>query len=339
MWTTGLACTEGTAQLSSPGGVAADGAGNLYIADRSNHRIRKVDAAGNISTAAGYRFRNDGDGSNIGDGGPATQALLNGPSGVAADGAGNLYIADRGNHRIRKVTGRRDPSPTPRISSGGIVPATGTPVVNRISPNALVSVYGQEFVAQGTQTANPALDAAGNIATQLAATCLEIDGKRAPLFLVTPQQINAQAPHELTPGRAPVTVVRNCGAQQEQRGAAAVEAATVSPAFFNFVNNADGRNPLAAQHGGGPAPVGAPGLLPGAQFTPAEPGEIVTLYGTGFGATEPPLEAGRIPGAAAHLANPVAFTVGGIAVPAEDVLYAGAAPCCAGLYLAVRRRQ
>ena len=114
--------------------------------------------------------------------------------------------------------------------------------------------------------------------------------------------------------------------------AASATVAAVSPAFFNLVNNADGRNPLVALHGGGPNLAGAPGLLPGAEFTPAAPGEVVTLYGTGFGPTEPAIAAGRIPGATANLTNTVAFAVGGIAVPPEDVLYAGAAPCCAGLY-------
>ena len=220
----------------------------------------------------------------------------------------------------------------PLISSGGIVPATGTPIVHRISPNALVSIFGQNFAPQGTRTLSPRLDAAGRIAANLAETCLEIDGRRAPLFIVTPGQINAQAPHDLSPGQTRATVVRGCGTSNEIRGAAAtVTVGAVSPAFFNFKSNPDGNNPVAA-HGSGPGFFGAPGLLPGAEFTPAEPGEVVTLYGTGFGATDPPLEAGRIPGAAANLANAVSFTVGGIAVPPEDVYYAGAAPCCAGLY-------
>ena len=89
------------AWLRSPNGVALDGAGNLFIADTDNHRIRKVDSAGVITTVAGTgRF---GLGGNFGDGGPATAALLRSPEGVALDGAGNLFIADTGNHRIRKV--------------------------------------------------------------------------------------------------------------------------------------------------------------------------------------------------------------------------------------------
>ena len=87
------------AQLTWPSGVAVDGAGNLYIADSENHRIRKVDATGTITTVAG-----SGEPGYSGDGGPATEAQLTWPSGVAVDGAGNLYIADRGNHRIRILT-------------------------------------------------------------------------------------------------------------------------------------------------------------------------------------------------------------------------------------------
>ena len=316
--------TATTARLSRPFGVALDGVGNLYIADWGNHRIRKVDAAGVISTVAG-----DGTEGYGGDGGPAGAAQLNEPEGVAVDGAGNLYIADYGNHRIRRLT--PPAMPTPRISAGGVVLASGAPLVNRISPNAIISVFGQDFA--GTQTLNPVIDADGGIAVNLAATCLEIGGKRAPLFFVSPTQINAQVPHDLAPGEAVLTAIRGCGTANEQRSeAASATVAAVSPAFFNVPLNLDGRNPLVALHGGGPDLVGAPGLLPGAEFTPAEPGELVTLFGTGFGATEPPLATGQIPGPEVNLANAVAFTVGGIAVPPEDVPYKGASPCCAGLY-------
>src|SRR5439155_1308492 len=87
------------AQLTAPVGVALDPAGNLYIADRDNQRIRKVTPGGTISTYAGT-----GTWGFSGDGGPATAAQLNTPAGVALDSAGNLYIADQANHRIRKVT-------------------------------------------------------------------------------------------------------------------------------------------------------------------------------------------------------------------------------------------
>ena len=78
--------------------MAVDGAGNLYISDRDNNRIRKVDSTGTIITIAGT-----GESGFSGDGGPATEAQLHAPLGVAVDGAGNLYIADGRNNRIRKV--------------------------------------------------------------------------------------------------------------------------------------------------------------------------------------------------------------------------------------------
>ena len=88
------------AQFSSLGGLAADTSGNLYIADNFNNRIRMVSAAtGIITTVAG-----SGVVGSAGDGGLAANAELNNPLSVAVDTAGDLYIADSGNYRIRKVT-------------------------------------------------------------------------------------------------------------------------------------------------------------------------------------------------------------------------------------------
>lgn len=82
-----------------PIGAAADAKGNFYIVDAENERIRMVDTSGAITTVAG-----NGNASFSGDGGPATDAELNEPSGVAVDAGGDLYIADFSNNRIRKVT-------------------------------------------------------------------------------------------------------------------------------------------------------------------------------------------------------------------------------------------
>ena len=100
------------AQLNNSWEIDVDAAGNVYIADWINNRIRRVDAkTGIISTVAGNGEREFG-----GDGGQATQAQLNRPRGVFVDADGNIYIGDTDNHRIRKVEG-----PKKRVINPGAV--------------------------------------------------------------------------------------------------------------------------------------------------------------------------------------------------------------------------
>ncbi len=87
------------AEFSGPSSLAVDGAGNLYVADSGNQRVRRIDAATQVvTTVAGV-----GNAGFDGDGGPALSASLDSPSGVALDAQGNLYISDTGNNRIRRV--------------------------------------------------------------------------------------------------------------------------------------------------------------------------------------------------------------------------------------------
>ncbi len=90
--------TGSDARFSKPSSVAVDGSGNLYVADTENHTIRKITAAGVVTTlsgAAGQLGSTDGAGA---------VARFNRPQGVAVDGTGNVYVADTGNHTIRKIT-------------------------------------------------------------------------------------------------------------------------------------------------------------------------------------------------------------------------------------------
>ena len=94
------------AELNFPVAVALDAAGNLFIADLYNNRIRKVSTSGIITTVAGNGAQNSqsGQGTYSGDNGPATSAGLNMPYGVAVDASGNFFIADLYNNRVRKVS-------------------------------------------------------------------------------------------------------------------------------------------------------------------------------------------------------------------------------------------
>ncbi|MFH9347997.1 Teneurin-2 [Kitasatospora sp. NPDC017646] len=85
-------------QLGFPSGLAVDAAGNVYIADHANHRVRRLDGDGVVVTVAGDGVRGDG-----GDGGAAGAARLGFPAAVAVDAHGNLFIADEVNHRVRRV--------------------------------------------------------------------------------------------------------------------------------------------------------------------------------------------------------------------------------------------
>src|SRR5256886_7444771 len=96
--------TATSAQLNVPTGVAVDGAGNVYIADANDNKIRKLTPSGAISTIAGDGNTCASSTTSCGDGPTATSAQLNFPKGVAVDGAGNVYIADTNDEKIRELT-------------------------------------------------------------------------------------------------------------------------------------------------------------------------------------------------------------------------------------------
>ena len=139
----GDGCPATSAELNYPEGVAVDSAGNIYIADQQNSRIRKVTAStGIISTVAG-----NGTAGYSGDGGLATSAELGQSTGVAVDSAGNIYIADYLNSRIRKVT-------------------ASTGIISTVAGNGTVGYSGDGGLATSAELDGPtsvAVDSAGNI--------------------------------------------------------------------------------------------------------------------------------------------------------------------------------
>jgi NHL repeat/Calx-beta domain len=144
-WTSGFAGDGGpasSATLNGPRGVAVDAAGNVYIADTNNHRIRKVTVStGIITTIAGR-----GAPRLTGDGGAATAAFLNAPQGVAIDAGGNVYIADTQNRRIRKIT----------VSTGVITSVAG-------SAATALGDGGAATAASVSAAQSVAVDASGNL--------------------------------------------------------------------------------------------------------------------------------------------------------------------------------
>ena len=138
------------AQLNYPRGPVLDGSGNLYVVDGEHHRIRRIDAERVITTIAGT-----GEGGFGGDGGPATEAQLAWPNGLALDGSGNLYVTDSGNNRVRRIDA--EGVITTIAGTGerrGRRPGNGGPT--RMADRAGAGWLGQPLCGRPQQSSNPA---------------------------------------------------------------------------------------------------------------------------------------------------------------------------------------
>lgn len=138
---TGDGSAASSATLNNPSGIAIDGSGNIFIAEASGNRIRKINTSGIISTIAGT-----GAASSTGDGGAATSATLNFPTDIVIDGSGNLYISENSGNRIRKIN-----------TAGNISTIAGT---------GTASSTGDGGAATSATLNNPAglaFDASGNL--------------------------------------------------------------------------------------------------------------------------------------------------------------------------------
>lgn len=150
------------ARLDKPRGVAVDAAGNLYIADSDNHRIRRVDPNGIITTIAGT-----GDRGYSGDGGPASQAALDKPYAVTVDAFGNVYIADSGSGIVRKVAQDGTISTVAGIPpmSAGAPAGDGSDFAIGFPRAVAAGLAGELYIADSYRDSILRLDEGGTIAT------------------------------------------------------------------------------------------------------------------------------------------------------------------------------
>lgn len=197
------------------------------------------------------------------------------------------------------------------VSPGGVGNAAS--FLPPIAPGSWVTVAGTNLA--DTARSWTALDFRGDqLPTVLDGISVMFDGEPGFVSYVSGTQINVLAPDSLGTPAARVEVINSRGTSP----AVSVPAQTAAPAFFLFA--AGGYQYVAAVHPDG-AYVGRPDLIPGAACRPAEPGEIILLFGNGFGPTDPPAPSGILLKQPAVLASPVRVWIGGQEV--NDVLFAG----------------
>jgi len=315
-----------SATLNNPSGVAVDAAGNLYIADTDNGRIRVV-IKGTIYTIAG----NGRLGIFAGDGGLAKNASLSFPYGLTVDSSGNIFVADTQNHVIRELTGSLSSiAPPPVVLSGGVISASQFGGFPSTTPGSWIEIYGANLATDTRSWATS--DFKGiNAPTVLDGTSVMIGGQAAFLDFISPGQVNALVPSNVTPGPQSLTVTTGGG---------------TSPSYVITVNPnqpelyappalyINGNQYVAAFLSDGVTRVLPPGTLPGVTSRQAKPGETITIYGIGFGPAVPsgsttPIPAGQIVQQTNAITEPLLLLFGN--TPATTT-YAGLAPGLVGLY-------
>lgn len=284
------------ASLQDPSAIALDSSGNLYIADTNNNRVRKVYSDGTIATVAGYGFPGY-----TGNGGPATNALLWAPHGIAVDGSGNVYVADTENNVIRQLTAVQ-----PSVNAGGIVNAASFNAP--VSPGSLATIFGSNFVGTAASGA-----ATLPLPVSIGGVSVTVNGKAAPILYINATQINFQIPWETATGSASVVVSSSGYAS----AAATVSVQAAAPGLFFQGSRAIVQNSDYSLNGSG---------------NPAKVGGTIIAYFTGGGAVNPPVADGAPAGS-----NPLSTSSGVTATIGSQpatVTFAGLAPDFVGLWQA-----
>jgi uncharacterized protein (TIGR03437 family) len=268
--------------LSQPDGLAVDGAGNLFIADVFNNRIRLVTPDGKITTVAGNSTSLYGGYS--GDGGIAALAQVSQPTGLAVDRAGNVYFTDSGNNLVRVLR------PTKHFISAVVDAATER--ADSISPGKIVVIYGTGLGPPQLVQNQPGN---GQFSTSVSGTMVSFNGLAAPILYASATQIAAVAPYAISGTTAQVVVTY----QGEASAAFTVPVALSAPSLFTL--NATGSGQATGINADGTVNTAA---------SPAKIGSYITLFATGEGQTSPGGVDGKLGGSSPIL--PVNVTIGGV---------------------------
>lgn len=289
----GVPATE--ANFSNVLGIAVDTAGNVFVSDSDNSRIRRISPSGAVFTIAGSGFRGF-----AGDLGPAREARFDDPMGLALDEAGLIFVADRLNHRIRRLTPVLAPVTTPlpadlpaelRISNAASMEAS--PVV----PGMILTLQGNDLGPR--EPASGRITASGFLETALAGVQVRFDGQPAPVLYAQSNLVQVQAPYRLA---AQLTTVVEVWRNEQLRARAASPVVAAAPAIFT---TSAGSGPAAA--------LNEDGSL-NAASSPAAAGSLLTFYATGEGALDPlPVEGALTVDSSAKPVLPFQITVGGLA--------------------------
>ena len=302
-----------SALLNHPSGLALDAAGNLYIADTFNQRIRRVSAAtGTITTLAGNKFSGY-----TGDGGSSASAELSFPLSVLVDPHGNIYVSDTQNQVIRLMT-----AAPPAIS--GVITSSGFGGFTSIAPGAFIEIYGSNLAADSLNWSN-AFNGV-NAPTSLAGTTVTIGGQPAFIAYDSPGQVNALVPSNVGTGQQQITVTTAIGTSNSYTvNVNPTAAGLLAPAYLNIGG---------AQYVGALFPdyqtfVAPPGAISGYASRRAKPGDVIVIYGIGFGPVTPNIPAGQIVPGNTALTLPFQIFFGSAQATLQ---YAGLAPSLVGVY-------
>ena len=264
------------AQLNRPFGIALDTAGNIYVADSLNQRIRMINVAtGIITTIAGSGLSGFS-----GDGGPALSATFAFPTGIAVDVYGKIYVADTQNNVIRMLT----PTNCSSALILGVISAGDFGALKTLAPGSWMEIYGCNLTSGSTAWNFQGAKAP----TNLNGAHVSIGGFSANLSYVSPTQVNALIPSELPVGPQSVQVYGSPNSTAASNPYV-INIAQVSPGLWAPPElEFGGRQYVGALFKDGSGLVLPPGAVLSGDFAgipsrAALPGDVIVLYGVGFG--------------------------------------------------------